>query len=126
MKRIFIVLFLMIMAAGAGMGKDFASEVLQVNSAGFPKIGVMLKVFSKEPDELKADNFVISEDKTGISSFDLAFQKNRHYMVLVVDRSSSIEPAMNEVKRAAASFALSMVGDVSMSVLSFEIGRAHV
>ncbi len=119
MKRIFIVLFLMIMAAGAGMGKDFASEVLQVNSAGFPKIGVMLKVFSKEPDELKADNFVISEDKTGISSFDLAFQKNRHYMVLVVDRSSSIEPAMNEVKRAAASFALSMVGDVSMSVLSF-------
>lgn len=119
MKRIFIVLFLMVMAAGAGMGKDFASEVLQVNSAGFPKIGVMLKVFSKEPDELKADNFVISEDKTGISSFDLAFQKNRHYMVLVVDRSSSIEPAMNEVKRAAASFALSMVGDVSMSVLSF-------
>ena len=119
MKRIFIVLFLMIMAAGAGMGKDFASEVLQVNSAGFPKIGVMLKVFSKEPEELQADNFVISEDKTGISSFDLAFQKNRHYMVLVVDRSSSIEPAMNEVKRAAASFALSMVGDVSMSVLSF-------
>ena len=119
MKRTFIVLFLMVISTVTGMGKDFASEIMQVNSAGFPKIGVMLKVFSKEPDELKADNFVISEDKTGISSFDLAFHKNQHYMVLVVDRSSSIEPAMNEVKRAAASFAISMVGDVSMSVLSF-------
>lgn len=111
--------FLCIGLTQTAVAKDFASEIFQVNSAGFPKIGVLLKVFSKEPAELKNDNFSISEDTTGISSFELVFQKNRHYMVLVIDRSSSIEPAMPAVKQAAASFVQSMVSDVEMSVLSF-------
>ncbi len=119
MKRMLLGFVLFFAGTISVSAKDFSSEIIQVNSAGFPKIGVILKVFNKEPVEMQSDNFVVSEDGSGISSFELAFQKNRHYMVLVIDRSSSIEPAMNEVKLAAASFVQSMVSDVSMSVLSF-------
>ncbi|HPT47812.1 MAG TPA: VWA domain-containing protein [Candidatus Rifleibacterium sp.] len=119
MKRILLSFVLLIVGLTSVAGNDFSSAVLHVNSAGFPKIGVVMKVFNKEPVEMKADNFVISEDGTAISSFAIASQKNRHYMVLVLDRSSSIEPAMNDVKRAATSFVQTMVTDVSMSVLSF-------
>ena len=96
MKRILLACLLIGLALPV-CGKDFSSEILQVNSAGFPKIAVTLKVFSREPAELKSDNFVISEDGAGIASFELAFQQNRHYMILVIDRSSSIEPAMAAV-----------------------------
>lgn len=119
MRKLILLAIVCIVLPQLVAAKDFASEIFQVNSAGFPKIGVLLKVFSKEPAELKNDNFTISEDATGISSFELVFQKNRHYMVLVIDRSSSIEPAMPAVKQAAASFVQSMVSDVQMSVLSF-------
>ncbi|KAF1080309.1 MAG: hypothetical protein GQF41_3477 [Candidatus Rifleibacterium amylolyticum] len=119
MRKLILLAIVCIVLPQLVAAKDFASEIFQVNSAGFPKIGVLLKVFSKEPTELKNDNFTISEDATGISSFELVFQKNRHYMVLVIDRSSSIEPAMPAVKQAAASFVQSMVSDVQMSVLSF-------
>lgn len=40
-------------------------------------------------------------------------------MTLVIDRSSSIEPAMNQVKQAAASFVQSMIHDVSIAIVSF-------
>ena len=127
MKRNLLIALFIFVAISTLPARDFSSEILQVNSAGFPKISLVLKVFNKEPAELRADSMVINEDATGISSFELSFQKNRHYMVLVIDRSSSIEPAMNEVKRAAASFVESMVSDVSMSVLSFgsDIDFAH-
>ncbi len=126
MKRILLACLLIGLALPV-CGKDFSSEILQVNSAGFPKIAVTLKVFSREPAELKSDNFVISEDGAGIASFELAFQQNRHYMILVIDRSSSIEPAMAAVKHAAAGFVQSMAGAVSMSILSFgsDIDFAH-
>lgn len=119
MKKALTTILILLASFQAVNAADFSSEIFQVNSAGFPKIAVLLKVFNKTPVELKNDNFTISEDNTGISSFELVFQKNRHYMVLVIDRSSSIEPAMNSVKQAAAGFVQSMVSDVSMSVLSF-------
>lgn len=119
MKRTLLFVILLLTVVVAAPAKDFSSEILHVNSAGFPRIAVTMKVFNKELQQLQADNFVISEDKTGISSFELVFQKNKHYMVLVIDRSSSIEPAMNQVKQAAAGFVNSMVGDVSLAVLSF-------
>lgn len=119
MKKIIIAVVVLLAGTVAAPGKDFSSEISQINSAGFPKIAVMLKVFNKAPEELKADNFTISEDGAGISTFALTIQKNKHYMVLVIDRSSSIEPAMNAVKLAAAGFVKSMVSDVSMAILSF-------
>lgn len=98
---------------------DFSSAISQINAAGFPRIEVFLKVFNKQPEELKTDNFTISEDSQRIASFTLEFRKSRHYMTLVIDRSSSIEPAMNQVKAAAAEFVKNMTGDVSLSILSF-------
>lgn len=119
MKRIFIFVCCFLGFVATVFGKDFSSQITHVNAAGFPRIEVFLKVFNKDAQELRSDCFVITEDSKGITDFSLEFQKNRQFMVLVIDRSSSIEPAMNEVKRAAASFVNSMVGNVTMSILSF-------
>ncbi|NCB39269.1 MAG: VWA domain-containing protein [Erysipelotrichia bacterium] len=119
MKKRLILLLGVLSIASMAFSKDFASQITHINAAGFPKIEVSLKVFNKEAHELQSDNFLITEDGQAISSFALEFQKNRQFMVLVIDRSSSIEPAMNEVKRAAASFVGSMVANVTLSILSF-------
>lgn len=118
MNRLVIFLVFMGMACN-GYSSDFSSEISQINAAGFPKIEMFLKVFNNQPEELKSDNFVISEDSTGIKSFSLEFRKSKHLMTLVIDRSSSIEPAMNQVKIAASSFIKSMVNDVTMAVVTF-------
>ncbi len=117
----------LIFAAAAISARDFSSEIISINAAGFPKIAATIKVFNKQPENLTADNFQISEDDKAISGFALDFIRSRHYMVLVIDRSSSIEPAMPAVKAAAAAFVQSMSSDVTMSILTFgsDIDFAH-
>lgn len=119
MKKWFVVLLAFLLNFSHLEAKDFASEVSKINSAAFPKIEVLMKVFTKQPQEMLKDSFVVNEDQTPILDFAFASVKNRHYMILVIDRSSSIEPAMNSVKRAAADFVNSMVSDVQISLLSF-------
>lgn len=119
MKKILLILLTTIFGMSNCQAKDFSSEIHSLNAAGFPKIQINLKVFNKSPEVLKADNFVISEDKVPISSFALTATKNRHLMILVIDRSSSIEPAMRAVKEAAAAFVKSMSNEVSIAILSF-------
>lgn len=119
MPRLFCFCMLLALCTSSLLARDFSSNINNINAAGFPKIEVTLKVFNRQPEELKTDNFTISEDKTPITDFSLSAGKNRHFMLLVIDRSSSIEPAMNEVKKAAADFVNSMVSDVQISILSF-------
>lgn len=119
MQKILLILLATILGMANCQAKDFSSEIFSLNAAGFPKIQLNLKVFNKSPEVLKADNFVISEDKTPVSSFALTAMKNRHLMILVIDRSSSIEPAMGAVKEAAAAFVKSMSNEVSIAILSF-------
>ncbi len=119
MKKFICFLMLINFSLTLCAAKDFSTEISSINAAGFPQIQVNLKVFNKQAEELKSDNFVISEDLTPISNFSVAARKSRHQMILVIDRSSSIQPAMNEVKRAAAQFVESMTGEVSISILSF-------
>lgn len=118
MKKFFLIALIVLFPLTI-LAKDFSSEISHINAAGFPRIEVLLKVFNKKAEILKADNFAISEDSTPISSFKIEPQKCKHYMILVIDRSSSIKPAMKNVKNAAASFVNSMIENVSMSVLSF-------
>lgn len=118
MKRSFVIIALLILTTNL-FANDFSSEISRINAAGFPKIGVFLKVFNKQPEELKNDNFVISEDSSPIQSFSLEFSRPKHFMTLVIDRSSSIEPAMSQVKQAATSFIQSMISETSIAIVSF-------
>jgi VWFA-related protein len=119
MKNYFIVLLILFSGFSQLSAKDFSSTIVNINAAGFPKIQVDLKVFNKNAEDLQSDHFSIHEDQQPISSFAISVQKNRHFMTLVIDRSSSIQPAMSQVKNAAAAFVQSMTDSVNISILSF-------
>lgn len=119
MKKYFIILLILFSGLPKLSAKDFSSDIAGVNAAGFPKIQIDIKVFNKQPEVLQSDNFLVSEDQQPISSFAISARKNRHFMILVIDRSSSIQPAMDQVKNAATAFVQSMTDSVSISILSF-------
>ncbi|GAB4268276.1 MAG: hypothetical protein Kow0029_03530 [Candidatus Rifleibacteriota bacterium] len=118
MKKLFLFLVILI-AASAIWAKDFSSEIINLNAAGFPRIEATIKVFNKQAEILKKDNFIISEEDKNIISFEIEPKKCNHYMILVIDRSSSIAPAMDNVKKAAANFVAGMIENVSVAILSF-------
>lgn len=119
MKKFTLLMILVFISSLQAISADFSSEINKINAAGFPNIEIMLKVFTPEKQIIKADHFEISEDSKPIEDFDLIARKNKMYMTLVIDRSSSIKPAMNQVKKAAAQFINSMAKHARISILSF-------
>ena len=119
MKKFCLVLFLLFTPFFQALSLDFSSKITNINAAGFPNIEIMLKVFTPDKQIIKADHFEISEDKKPIEDFNLTARSNKMYMTLVIDRSSSIKPAMNHVKMAAAQFIKSMAKHARISILSF-------
>jgi len=97
----------------------FATRILRVDSAKFPLINVLIKVFTSKPTTLGSDNFKVAEDNADVVSFSVRAGKPVQYVVLALDRSSSIEAQMPEVKQAAASFVNTMPARVKAGVMSF-------
>lgn len=107
-------------AVGApGETASFSSTILGVNAGQFPAIEADVKVFSRNPVPPSQDEFEVFENQTRIASFTVTRRKPRHFLVLALDRSSSIEPAMPALKQAAISFVSLMPQDTNMAVLSF-------
>ncbi|NLI78066.1 MAG: VWA domain-containing protein [Candidatus Riflebacteria bacterium] len=101
-------------------GEGFSSSVQSVTAERFPAISAGIKVFTPEPIPLTSDNFELFEDAAKIATFSITMEKSRQYVILVLDRSSSIEPAMPQVKQSAAGFVNTCVNEQTRTaILSF-------
>jgi VWFA-related protein len=119
MKKIFFGLLLLILISNFSFAKGSEAQITHVDSSNFPVIEALLRVYNAESIEFKAQDIELFEDKRKIATFTLKPQDFKHYISLVIDRSSSIENAMLKVKKAAAGFIKSLVKDVSFSIISF-------
>ncbi|MGM0599806.1 MAG: vWA domain-containing protein [Candidatus Rifleibacteriota bacterium] len=119
MKKYSLLFLLLLIPLIQVFSADFSSKITSINAAGFPSIEIMLKIFNPEEQIINADHFAISEDSNPIKDFALTARMNTMYMTLIIDRSSSIKPAMNQVKKAAAQFIKSMAKHARISILSF-------
>jgi VWFA-related protein len=121
LKLIIIVLVVNIfcLTATEAQSNGFASKILRIESGNFPEINVTLKVFTKEPASFNSDNFKLFEEDTKVASFSVKATKLTQYVMLALDRSSSIENQMPEVKKAAAVFINTMPKRVKAGIISF-------
>jgi len=116
----FLIAVLAVFVASPVVRADgFATRILRIESAKFPFLNVLIKVFTSKPTTLGSDNFKVVEDNVNVASFSIRAEKPVQYVVLALDRSSSIEAQMPEVKQAAASFIKTMPVRVKAGVMSF-------
>ncbi len=115
---IFFLALFMIQAAGA-FASGFSLQITHVDSSAFPEIDALIRVYKDTPFELVPEDLAVYEKDRQIATFTLQPQQFKHYISLVIDRSSSIENAMLKVKKAAAGFVKSLIGEVSFSIISF-------
>lgn len=118
MKRFFLLL-IFVLAAVSSSAAELTARLTHVDASGFPVIEAMLRVYHDKPFDLTNDLLTVEENAAGIAEFKLAPQDFTHYLILVIDRSSSIESAMPDVKKAAAVLVKSLAGPVSISIMSF-------
>ncbi len=125
---ILIGLFLLsVLSSLPAWAEGFSSQVYGISAEAFPIIKLGVKVYSPEPIAPTCDSFDLFEKQTRITSFTVTMPKQKHYVVLLLDRSSSIEPAMPLVKESAAAFAKAVAGKAELAVHSlgsdFEINQ---
>ncbi len=117
--KIMLILCTFLFWCPSCFSEGFSSEVMHINAAGFPKISTTIKVFNKTPEIVKSENFRITEDKLPVATFSLDLLKQKQFILIILDRSSSIKPAVNQVKQAASNFARSLNGKSNLALMSF-------
>lgn len=117
--RIFWLLLLLLFVTLPGHTEDLTAKINHVNATGFPVVEAMLRVYFSSPVELQTSNLSVFENDQKIENFSLSKQDFQHYLVLAIDRSSSIETAMPDVKAAAKNLIESLAASVSISIISF-------
>ncbi len=118
MKKLVVVVFMLGLLLKCHAA-EFNLQVTHIDSSGFPEIKALIRVYSDQTFELQPENLQIFENEQQVATLTLKPQNFDHFISLVIDRSSSIESAMNKVKAAAAGFVKSLVGEVSFSIVSF-------
>lgn len=113
----FLLLFCFL--CSVAKASEFTAKISHVNATGFPVIEAMMQVYFPEPLDLKPENLRLEENNKRVENFSLTSQQFKHYMVLAIDRSSSIETAMPDVKKAAASLIKNLADHVQISIVSF-------
>lgn len=107
--------FMQLFAADGG----FSSVIEHVTSIDFPKIRVMMRVYTPDATELTFDAFKLNERKDLISTFTVELVRKEPYVALLLDRSSSMETVVGTVKESAAAFVKGMNGPVRISLITF-------
>ncbi len=100
-------------------GDGFTSTVEHISATEFPTIRVWARVFTPQPIAPTCDNFTLHERGEPISEFRVEMQKKTPYTVLLIDRSSSMEPVVGQVKQAAATLVKTLVGKTNLAVVTF-------
>lgn len=117
MKRCILIVFCLV--SSISCAQNFSSSISRINPDAFPSVKAVVKVWSKKPEILTPKNFVLIEDSRKISTCTVSIMKPNQFVIILLDRSSSIEPALRAVKAAASSFAAKMIKTVSICVMSF-------
>ena len=118
LSLIFIIIYILPHVSYARTS-GFASKILRIESYDFPSINVTLKVFTREPTTFSSDNFKLFEENNKIATFSVSASKATQYVMLALDRSSSIKKQMGEVKKAAVVFVNTMPDRVKAGIMSF-------
>ncbi|MFZ2959600.1 MAG: VWA domain-containing protein [Candidatus Ozemobacteraceae bacterium] len=119
MKRITLLALGFLMIAPCIFGEGFSSAIEGVSALDFPHISLRSRVFSPEPILPTSDSFELFEMETRIATFQVEMLKPKQYVVLILDRSSSMEPVMGLVKNSANAFVETMTPKIQTSLLSF-------
>ncbi len=120
MKRLILVTTLVLVSfAAAVSGKSFRAEINEIYPYNFPKIEVTVKIVTQSKEQPVAENFKLEEEPYQIATFTFAPKQQEHYLMMLIDRSSSIESDMPKIKKAAALFAEKMVKNAQIAVMSF-------
>jgi Mg-chelatase subunit ChlD len=111
-----------VLVCGMGLpvwAEGFSSGVEGLTAVDFPQIALQVRVFSPEPIVPTSDMFELHEMETRIATFDVQLARPQQFVVLVLDRSSSMEPVMGLVKQSASSFVTAISPRIPTSLLSF-------
>lgn len=118
MKKIVFGLLMFALALQA-QAAELSARLTHIDASGFPVVEAMLRVYHDKPFAVSNTNLTVEENGAPVNEFKLEDQDFTHYLVLVIDRSSSIEAAMPDVKKAAAVLVKSLAGPVNMAIISF-------
>jgi len=120
MLRLKFSLFLFFcLVCHAGFAEGFSSSINSIDSSGFPNILVNLRVFTPEPVKLTYDNFILNENNNRIATFSVELTRKNPYLVLLLDRSSSMEPVVKTVQDAAVTFIRSLSKGTKTALITF-------
>lgn len=104
---------------GFGADSGFSSVIENVTAIDFPKVRVMMRVFTPDATELSHDAFQLNERQSLISTFTVELVRKEPYVALLLDRSSSMESVVGTVKESAAAFVKGMKGPARISLVTF-------
>ena len=121
--RIWLLWFLAGLLLGTGGSTVRAAEVgsttFHAQTVDFPLISLRLKLSSPTPLSLTPDTVRLSEDGSDIPAWSIASATPRQIMTFLLDRSSSLELSISDVRRSAQEFLKSLPDWLKIEVISF-------
>ncbi|MBF0498814.1 MAG: VWA domain-containing protein [Candidatus Riflebacteria bacterium] len=118
-----LVLLSFLFVQGMACSEELASLSGRVTvtplTVDFPLMSLRIKILATAPIEITSGTFNIIEDDIPISNIIIASAVPRQGLVLLLDRSSSLENSISDIRRSAALFLESLPSDVKTSVISF-------
>lgn len=96
-----------------------ASPSFMAISVDFPQIQVRAKLVASTPLPITPQTVSITENGQSVGEVSVATSTARQVLLLVLDRSSSLEGVMAQVKKSAAQFVAAIPEGIKISVISF-------
>jgi len=118
-KSFFSCVFFLLISCSLIKAESFSARIIHVDATNFPVVEAMLQISPQRPIEIESSDLQIQENTAKIEKFSLEPQNFNHFIALTIDRSSSIESAMPDVKKAALKLIKNLAGEVSFAVISF-------
>lgn len=106
-------------AGTAGTADPGEQPTFRAIGVDFPQITVRVKLVASATLDLTPDSFRLTENGTPVEGFFLASATPRFFLTLLLDRSSSVESVMGDIKRSAAGFLKSLPPETRISLMSF-------
>jgi len=122
MKRRIIpwVVGILLTLLGSPLQAQFlASPSFMAISVDFPQIQVRAKLVASTSLPITPDTVSITENGLAVGEVSVATSTAKQVLLLLLDRSSSLEGAMAQVKKSAAHFVAAIPDAIKISVISF-------
>jgi Mg-chelatase subunit ChlD len=113
------LLAMVLVFPGMIAAEGLSSTIEGLTALDFPQIVLRVRVFSPELIPPTRESFELHEQSTRIATFAVEALKPQQYVVLVLDRSSSMENIMGQVKTSANSFLELVTPKMKTCLLSF-------